>query len=205
MTFVVGLTGGIGSGKTTVANAFSREGINIIDADIIARQVVEPGSDALGKITEKFGKQTLHIDGSLNRHALREWIFTHPEDKSWLNALLHPLIKQIIVTQIKSVTSPYCLLVVPLLLESGFETLCHRVLVVDISSEKQINRTIKRDNLTVIQVQNIIASQASREARLDIADDILKNDDSEMELLAQVTALHSKYLVLADKTQSSPQ
>lgn len=205
MTFVVGLTGGIGSGKSTVANAFSREGITVIDADVIARQVVEVGSDALITIGKKFGNNILNHDASLNRSALREYIFTHPDDKAWLNALLHPIIKQIMLSQIKTVTSAYCLLVAPLLLENGLDAFCQRVLVVDTSEESQIQRTIKRDNLNMTQVQNIIASQLNRKARLAIADDVLKNDNSEMELFTQVIALHRKYLVLADKTQSSPQ
>lgn len=205
MTFVVGLTGGIGSGKSTVANTFFREGITVIDADVIARQVVEVGSDALITIGKKFGNNILNHDASLNRSALREYIFTHPDDKAWLNALLHPIIKQIMLSQIKTVTSAYCLLVAPLLLENGLDAFCQRVLVVDTSEESQIQRTIKRDNLNMTQVQNIIASQLNRKARLAIADDVVKNDNSEMELFTQVIALHRKYLVLADKTQSSPQ
>lgn len=205
MTFVVGLTGGIGSGKTTVANAFFRQGITVIDADIIARQVVEPGCDALRAIVEKFGPKILHPDGTLNRSTLREYIFSNDDNKAWLNALLHPIIRQIMVSQIKTVTSAYCLLVVPLLTENGLETLCNRVLVVDASKKNQIQRTIARDNQSIKQVQNIIASQANREARLAIADDVLKNDKSERELITQVTVLHRKYLALADKTQSSTQ
>lgn len=199
MTFVVGLTGGIGSGKTTVSDAFSRKDIEIIDADLIAREVVQPGTDALLEIAAKFGNKMHHQDGSLNRAALKEYIFTHPNDKAWLNALLHPIIRQKMVSCILNVTSPYCLLVVPLLVENGLETLCQRVLVVDVSQKIQIQRTIQRDNLNATQVKNIINAQTSRKARLAMADDVLQNDKAEMELTAQIDALHLKYLELADK------
>lgn len=201
MTFVVGLTGGIGSGKTTVSNAFSHKGIKVIDADVIARQVVEPGSPALDAIVKKFGGEILHQDGKLNRSALREHIFTHPNDKAWLNALLHPIIRQKMVSRILEVTSPYCILVVPLLVENGLEDLCQRVLVVNVSTKTQIERTIKRDKLKSTQVKNIIKAQTSRKIRLAMADDVIENDHAEMELTAQIDVLHLKYLELANKNR----
>lgn len=142
MGYIVALTGGIGSGKSTVADAFSRLGVTIIDADIIARQVVEPGTPALCAIAEHFGHDTIAPDGTLNRRMLRERIFSHPEEKAWLNALLHPLIQQETQRQISQATSPYVLWVVPLLVENKLHEKADRVLVVDVSPATQIQRTM---------------------------------------------------------------
>lgn len=199
MTFVIGLTGGIGSGKTTVANLFAKNGVKLIDADVIARQVVEPGTDALRAIYDKFGPNILNKNKSLNRATLREHIFKHPSDKQWLNALLHPIIKQQMIVEINAITAPYCLAVIPLLIENKLESLCQRILVVDVSEQTQIYRTIARDNANEKQVASIIAAQASRQARLAVADDIVTNNDSEKELTEQVKTLHNKYLALANK------
>nr|VUD33648.1 dephospho-CoA kinase [Raoultella sp. NCTC 9187] len=138
MRYTVALTGGIGSGKSTVADAFSYLGVNVIDADVIARQVVEPGTPALLAIAARFGQQMINDDGTLNRRSLRERIFAHAEDKTWLNALLHPLIQQETRRQMQAASSPYVLWVVPLLVENNLVANADRVLVVDVAKETQI-------------------------------------------------------------------
>ncbi|WP_335922878.1 dephospho-CoA kinase [Shewanella chilikensis] len=196
--FIVGLTGGIGSGKTTVANLFAEQGIVLVDADIIAREVVAKGSDGLKQIGDKFGPQMLTPDGCLDRAALREQIFHHPQDREWLNALLHPMIRTRMLEQLEMAASPYVIMVVPLLFENGLDKLADRTLVVDISPKLQLQRTIERDMVSKEQVQNIINSQSDRQSRLDKADDVIDNQGEIDALQAQVLALHNKYLQLAD-------
>jgi dephospho-CoA kinase len=196
--FIIGLTGGIGSGKTTVANLFAEQGIVLVDADIIAREVVAKGSDGLKQIGDKFGPQMLTPEGTLNRAALREQIFHHPQDREWLNALLHPMIRTRMLEQLEMAASPYVIMVVPLLFENGLDKLADRTLVVDISPKLQLQRTIERDMVSKEQVQNIINSQSDRQSRLDKADDVIDNQGEIDALQAQVLALHNKYLQLAD-------
>lgn len=198
--FIVGLTGGIGCGKTTIANMFSALDINIVDADIVARQVVAPNSPALKAINQHFGENFISADGSLNRTALRTQVFNHPEDKLWLNNLLHPLIRERMLADIKASTSEYCLLVAPLLLENKLDTLVDRVLVIDVSKQTQIDRTILRDNSPTELVENIIASQIAREERIKLADDIINNEEKDLSL-AQLTVekLHKSFLDLAQQ------
>lgn len=200
MVYTVALTGGIGSGKSTVADAFSRSGIVVVDADIIARQVVEPGKPALRAITEHFGTDVLTQDGTLNRRRLRDIIFAHPAQKAWLNALLHPLIQQQTRDCIAAATSPYVLWVVPLLVENKLCDKANRVLVVDVSEQTQLVRTMQRDGVTREQAQQIIAAQASRAERLAAADDIIHNDGEPQSAIAQVASLHQRYLTLAAQT-----
>lgn len=202
MAYRVALTGGIGSGKSTVARAFSRLGINVIDADIIARQVVAPGSSALSAIVAHFGTEMLCTDGTLNRRRLRERIFSRTDDKSWLNALLHPLIQQESQRQIRQTTSPYALWVAPLLTENKLYHQADRVLVVDVANETQIQRAIQRDNITREQAEQILAAQATREQRLAIADDVINNDGTTDTLTTTVACLHDKYLLLASQAVS---
>ncbi|WP_000011561.1 dephospho-CoA kinase [Vibrio mimicus] len=198
MSFVVALTGGIASGKTTVANLFHEHfGIDLVDADVIAREVVEPGTDGLKAITAHFGQTILHPDGSLNRAALRERIFANPDEKTWLNQLLHPMIRQRMQQALAQTTSPYTLLIVPLLVENQLQNMADRVLVVDVEESIQIERTIARDNVSIEQAQAILAAQATRAQRLAIADDVLKNDAKNQKLLPQITLLHQKYLAMS--------
>lgn len=197
-SYIVGVTGGIGSGKTTVTDAFAEFGIEVIDADVIARQVVEPASPALQEIRAHFGDQVIHSDGTLNRTALRELIFADEREKDWLNQLLHPLIRVGIKTSLKSASSVYCILSAPLLLENKLTYLCDRVLVVDVSEATQVMRTMARDNTNEAQVQAIMQAQISRPERLAGADDIIDNDGPVANISAQVQVLHQRYLQLAN-------
>ncbi|KJF90941.1 dephospho-CoA kinase [Photobacterium leiognathi] len=198
MSLVIGLTGGIGSGKTTVANLFADTyGIDIVDADIVAREVVEPNTFGLNAIIEKCGKEILLEDGTLNRAKLRDAIFSQPELKAWLNNLLHPLIREKMQQDINQSQSPYCLLVVPLMVENNLQTMTNRLLVVDVDEQVQIERTQQRDNVSVEQIKNILASQASRDQRLDAADDVITNNGDNKALVSQVEQLHLQYLKMS--------
>lgn len=199
MRYTVALTGGIGSGKSTVANAFADLGINIIDADIIARQVVEPGTPALKAIAEHFGSEVIATDGSLQRRILRERIFSDPDEKKWLNALLHPLIQQETQRQFQQATSPYLLWVVPLLVENALYKKADRVLVVDVTPETQLRRTMQRDDVTREHVEKILAAQATREARLAVADDVIDNNGAPDAIVSDVARLHALYLQFASQ------
>ncbi|WP_318481727.1 dephospho-CoA kinase [Photobacterium leiognathi] len=198
MSLVIGLTGGIGSGKTTVANLFADTyGIDIVDADIVAREMVEPNTFGLNAIIEKCGKEILLEDGTLNRAKLRDAIFSQPELKTWLSNLLHPLIREKMQQDINQSQSPYCLLVVPLMVENNLQTMTHRLLVVDVDEQVQIERTQQRDNVSVEQIKNILASQASRKQRLDAADDVITNNGDNKALVSQVEQLHLQYLKMS--------
>ena len=191
-----------GSVKSTVADEFAHLGVTVIDADIIARQVVEPGTPALLAIAERFGPQMINDDGSLNRRRLRERIFAHSEDKAWLNALLHPLIQQETRRQMQSSTSPYLLWVVPLLVENRLTDKADRILVVDVPKETQIERTIRRDGVSREHAEHILAAQATREQRLAAADDVIENMGSADAVASHVARLHDKYLMLASQAAS---
>ncbi|EKM27717.1 dephospho-CoA kinase [Vibrio harveyi] len=200
MAFVIGLTGGIASGKTTVANLFKQQfKIDIVDADIVAREVVEPGTPGLNAIIEHFGTDIVRDDQTLDRAKLREKIFSNPEEKAWVNGLLHPMIREKMIEDLEQVTSDYALLVVPLLVENKLDSLCDRVLVVDVEPQTQISRTVKRDNVSEEQAKAILASQASREQRLALANDVVKNNPDDPDLLLQITDLHEKYLAMCKK------
>jgi dephospho-CoA kinase len=195
MPFVVGLTGGIASGKTTVANLFNQQySIDIVDADIVAREVVEPNSKGLNAIVDKFGSRILRNDGTLDRAKLREIIFAHPDEKEWLNQLLHPMIRAKMLDDLDKTRSEYALLVIPLMAENGLQSLADTVIVVDVEEETQLRRTIERDNVDHKQAKAILASQATREQRLAIADHVIKNDTENQKLLPQITELHQKFL-----------
>ncbi len=197
MTFVVGVTGGIGSGKTAVSDRFAELGIAVVDADVASRVIVEPGRPALAQIADHFGADILQTDGTLDRAKLRAAIFKDPAERQWLEALTHPLIREEIVSGLRNATSSYALLVSPLLVESGQNRLVNRVLVVDVPEELQLQRTVSRDNNPPEQVKAIMAAQASRQQRLESADDVVVNDSTLEALYQQVDTLHQKYLQLA--------
>ncbi|CAJ1778765.1 Dephospho-CoA kinase [Aeromonas dhakensis] len=198
--YVVAITGGIGSGKTTVANQFAELGIEVVDADIIAREVVEPGSPALAAIAAHFGADVIAPDGRLDRRQLRERVFTDPQAKGWLNALLHPLIRSEMQRQCAAARSPYCLLVVPLLVENRLTALANRVLVIDVDEATQIERTCRRDGVSREQAEAILAAQASRTERLAAADDVLDNQNGTPEAIkSRIFALHETYLAFASQ------
>lgn len=196
-SYIVGLTGGIGCGKTTVMHYFEGFGIQAVDADIVAREVVAPGTACLDAITQYFGADILLTDGSLNRSALRERIFSCAGDKSWLEQLLHPAIRAALLQQLAALTSPYALLVAPLLLENQLDRYVDRVLVIDLPEALQLQRAMARDNASGQQIKSIMAAQLTRQQRLDKADDVINNDGSLIQLQEQVAQLHSFYLAQA--------
>lgn len=195
----IGLTGGIGSGKSTVADMFAQLHVPIIDTDQIARQVVEPHTVGWKAIQEHFGANILDAQTqTLNRKQLRNIIFAQPQEKAWLENLLHPLIRAEVNQQLAALTSDYCILVIPLLLETTYDYELDRILVVDALPEQQIARIIARDHISVELAKQIIAQQASREQRLACADDVIDNTQTDRQnLYAQVQALHQRYLNLA--------
>jgi dephospho-CoA kinase len=195
--FVVGLTGGIGSGKTAATNAFKQLGITIVDADVVAREVVEPGSPALAKIAAHFGDTILLADGQLDRAALRERIFNNADEKKWLEALLHPLIHAETARQLKAANSAYVIYVSPLLIDGGQQQFCQRIVVVDVPEEQQITRTMSRDGNDRALVEKILASQINRQIRLAAASDIIDNSGDLNQLNTQVEQLHLQFLQLA--------
>lgn len=203
MVFVIGLTGGIGSGKTAVSDRFQDLGINIVDADVVARIVVEPGRPALTEISKRFGQDILLADGNLDRRRLRDIVFKNPEERSWLESVTHPKIGEEIFAQLNNTSSPYAILASPLLIETAQKDLTQRILVVDVPVELQLQRTMQRDNADEQQVRAIIKSQASREQRCNAADDIIVNDQDLAHLDREVSRLHQDYLQLASSINKS--
>lgn len=189
----VGLTGGVGSGKSTVASHFEALGVPVIDADIVARQVVAPGQPALLDIAAYFGEEVLK-EGQLDRALLRRKIFSDDHQRRWLEGLLHPLIYKAIEQQIASLSAPYVLIVVPLLLEAGWQNLVDRVLVVDVDPKLQMQRVVGRDQLESSAVEKMLKAQIIRETRLLAADDVLDNSGSPDDLPEKVLNLHQSYL-----------
>jgi dephospho-CoA kinase len=193
---VIGLTGGIGSGKSTVADLFQKLGITIIDTDQLARDVVQPHTAAFDTIVKKFGATVVSESGSINRKALRDIVFADPLARIWLEELLHPLIREEMSNQIATATSPYCIAVIPLLFETTPNPLINRILVVDITEDLQIQRASHRDQESVAKVEAILHAQASRKTRLTGAHDIIYNDKNPADLMPQVENLHKLYLSL---------
>ena len=187
---VVGLTGGIGSGKSAVTKIFESLGVKVVDADVASRQPVMKGEPALKKIAEKFGANILTSEGELDRRKLREIIFNDNSAKDWLENLLHPLIHQILIDDLTSASSSYAILVSPLLFETNQKDLCSKTIVVDTSEDRQIDRTSKRDNVEPSQVKLIIDSQIDRKSRNELADIIILNDGSLQELEEKVKKFH---------------
>lgn len=194
--WILGLTGGIGSGKTAVADHFASLGVHVVDADQAARWVVEPGRPALEQVAGHFGDGVLLPSGELNRAALRERVFRNPEERKWLEQLLHPLIRAEIARHLALAESPYAIMVSPLLVESGQYRQVDRVLVVDVPEALQVQRTIGRDRTSEEQVRAILKVQAAREERLRHADDVLLNDRGLSWLKSEVERLHHFYLTL---------
>ncbi|MEX6501675.1 dephospho-CoA kinase [Pseudomonas zhanjiangensis] len=194
--WILGLTGGIGSGKSAVAQCFVDQGVHLVDADHAARWVVEPGRPALAKIVEHFGPEVLLADGQLDRAALRARVFADATERRWLETLLHPLIGEEISQYLARAESPYAILVSPLLVESGQHQLTQRVLVVDAPEQLQVQRTMLRDQASAEQVQAILRAQTNREERLRHAHDVLVNDRDLSWLRSEVERLHAFYLTL---------
>ena len=196
---IIGLTGGIGSGKTTVCNYFSALDVPIIDADIAAREVVQPGQAALTQITALFGQSILASDGSLDRSKLRDQIFSDEVSRKKLEAILHPLIRQQMDKKLATLSAPYAILAIPLLLESGRREGINRVLVIDADESQQLTRASQRDHKNESQIRAIIAAQCNRKDRLNAADDVIYNSGNLEQLNNQVTEMHNLYLKLAAK------
>ena len=193
---IIGLTGGIGSGKTAVSDSFESLGIDVVDADLASRVVVQKGKPCLLKIAQHFGEDILTKEAELDRAKLREIIFKSEYEKDWLESLLHPAIANQIKDELEASKSPYAILVSPLLLETNQKDLCSKVLVVDVSLETQVERTLKRDRVSEDQVRAIIKAQIARDDRLKLADEVILNDGSLEDLDLAVQVLHKKFLSL---------
>ena len=190
----IGLTGGIACGKTTVTLLFQEHNVPIIDADVIAHDLVTVGQPALNSIRELFGDCVIKTDGSLNRVVLRELVFNNPAERNKLEDLLHPLIYKTIENQVQQLNGPYCIICVPLLFETQWTSLVDRVLVVDCPVEVQINRLLNRENMSLNTIYNIINSQVSRDFRIEHADDLLNNTNTQDLLAEDVKKLHNLYV-----------
>lgn len=199
MSFIIGLTGGIGSGKTTVANLFAELGAAVVDTDAIAHELTGPQGAAMPKIADAFGAAVLRPDGGLDRAAMRQLCFSDPSARKRLESVLHPMIRSESAVRCERADyAPYVLLVVPLLIESGaYRGRVNRLLVVDCEEEQQISRVMERSGLTAQEVRDIMATQASRAERLAAADDVVTNGASREDLQTQVLTLHQQYTELA--------
>ena len=195
---IIGLTGGIGNGKSVASDKFKSLGITVVDADVASRTVVEPGKPALKEIEYHFGSGIITAEGKLDRNKLREIIATDPEERKWLESVLHPKIGEQITKEISESTSVYTLFVAPLLLETNSQERCARVVVVDVPKEVQILRTAKRDKVSPNQVEQMVAAQMEREKRLEKADDVLLNSGTIEDLEKQVEELHKKYMQMVE-------
>ena len=201
-TLVIGLTGGIGSGKSAASDWFAQQGIDIIDADVIAHQVVAKGSTTLRKIKRKFGDWVLKADGEMDRAAVRTHVFTHPEALIELEAITHPAIREAAKLQLAASTSPYVVLSAPLLIEgaeAGLANLCHRILVMDATEDTQLARASQRDEQSVQKIKAIMVNQLSREERNRYADDVVLNESDLAALYVKLEPLHQDYLTLAQQ------
>lgn len=194
----IGLTGGIGCGKSTAAMLFEACQVPVIDADIIAHTIVEPGQPTLEIIFDTFGSDIKLADGTLDRDALRSRVFVNQTERQQLEAIMHPVIRKTMQDQAQSLDTPYCILVIPLLLETGQQDSCDRILILDCSEETQQRRVLQRPGLTLAQFQAILKAQCTRAQRLAAADDILYNDMDDIDALKQqILALHQQYLKMS--------
>ncbi len=200
--FRVILTGGIASGKSTASEHFEQLGVTVIDADLISRELVQPGQAALARIIQHFGRDILDTDGRLNRQALRERIFARPDERRTLEEILHPMIRQHMLDRAEAASSPYVILVVPLYLETGQTYPAERVLLIDSPEHLQKARLAARDASTDNQADQLLAAQATRAQRLAVADDVICNDGNPEQLRQAVEQLHQEYLRLAKENPS---
>lgn len=203
MSYVVGITGGIGSGKSAVTARLEKRGITVVDADVVSRVIVEPGRPALAAIAHHFGQTILLPDGNLDRAALRTQVFADEEQRHWLEKLTHPLIAEEIVAQLAASESPYTLLSSPLLLETAQSGLTQCVVVVDVTEELQVSRTMNRDSNDEAQVRRIIEAQMKREQRLKLADIVIDNSTTLAALDRAVDTLHEQLMLKADEFQTA--
>lgn len=190
----VGLTGGVASGKTTVAEQFAALGVPVLDADQTTRELMQPGTEITKAILSHFGDTVKQTDGSLNRRELRQIIFSNETERRWLEKLLHPAVRHATGEKLKHIDAPYCIVMIPLLIETLPNPLIDHILVVDTPKETQLERLQQRDHLSLAQAEAMLNAQIDRETRLSHADDILINDGNVAHLKAQVKALHEKYL-----------
>ncbi|MEL0082818.1 MAG: dephospho-CoA kinase [Gammaproteobacteria bacterium] len=196
---IIGLTGGIACGKTTASDFFADKGVEIVDADLVAREVVEPGQPGLTQVVDAFGESILQDDGALDRQKMRDIVFADEHKRKLLESILHPLIRQRLKQQLAQAQGAYVIFSVPLLVESGMNQLADRVLVIDVSDEAQLLRLIERDGASRQQAEAIIAAQISRDLRNDAADDIIDNSGSLEHFLKQLESCHQRYVRLSAK------
>ena len=197
--WILGLTGGIGSGKSAASRFFEEKGIVVIDADIVAREVVEPQQPAWQAIKERFGNDALLADGTLNRAWLRTKVFAEPDERKWLESQTHPRIRESIILQLQAATSPYAILASPLLFESGQALLTHRTLLIDVPEDVQLARASARDGNNIEQIQRIMNAQMSRTDRQARANDVVDNSGTLDSLFQQLQPLHELYLTLSQQ------
>jgi dephospho-CoA kinase len=198
MTFVVGLTGGIGCGKSSASQFFSDLGIDVIDTDIIARQLTQPNGSAISLIQNTFGSSIIATDGTLDRNKMRDLVFANSELRHKLEQILHPLILKEVIRRIKQSQAPYVIVVIPLLFETNdYNHLIRHILVIDCDEQQQLLRTMERSNLSEQKVRSIMATQVARETRIQKADDVILNNQDIEYLKAQILLLHHKYLALS--------
>ena len=197
----IGLTGGIGSGKSAVSDMFRSLGVPVFDADVIARQIVEPGMPAYNQVIDLFGEKIVSNDGSLKRDLIRDIVFRDQELKRRLEEIIHPRVQKEMEDRVKSCGYPYCILSIPLLFETNADHRVDRVLVIDADEQFQLDRILKRDNLSVEQARAIMNSQTDRHSRLKAADDIIDNNGSPEATRKQVEEMHEKYLELSSQTR----
>lgn len=195
--FILGLTGGIGSGKSAASDYFAKQGVVIVDSDQVARDVVQPGQPAWQAILDRYGNDALLEDQSLNRAWLRKKVFAEPEERTWLESQTHPRIREATIKQLQEAKSAYVILASPLLFESKQSAFTTRTLVIDVPEDIQLTRACSRDNNEAEQIRNIMAAQISREERLKQADDIVDNSGSLEALYAKLAPLHQRYLEMS--------
>jgi dephospho-CoA kinase len=202
--YTVGLTGGIGSGKSAVSGLFAKRGVHVTDTDEIAHELTQPGGEAIAPLRAAFGAEAIAPDGSLDRARMRKLAFADADARKRLETILHPLIRTESSRRVERATSPYAILVIPLLVESGVDrSRTARVLVVDCAEDLQIERVMRRSGLPEAEVRAILASQATRERRLAAADDVIDNSGAPELLEGQVSRLHEKYLTLAPRAKTA--